>query len=287
MSRVLTAAATAFASLLLAPSAFASGDPETAALQVGLRQKGLYAGTVDGKLNPGTVAAVRKLQRQAGITVDGVPGQQTRSALGQYGKRSPLGRRTLVVGMRGWDVAALQFALAWHGFPSGNFDGAFGQATERALRQFQRWAGVRADGRAGSAVVTALKAPRPVCPLPLSAPVAAPQSDGFGPRGNRFHTGLDYRASTGTPVMSAAAGRVTFAGWSLGGWGYLVTVAHTGGTETAYAHLSRVSVRVGQRVSAGQRVGGVGSSGNSTGPHLHFEVRIRGAAVDPLTGLLR
>jgi peptidoglycan hydrolase-like protein with peptidoglycan-binding domain len=285
MSRVQTAAATLLAFFALAPNAFAAGDPETAALQVGLRQKGLYAGTVDGTLNSATVAAVRRLQRQAGITVDGVPGRQTRSALGQYGKRSPLGRRTLQRGMRGWDVAALQFALAWHGFPSGNFDGAFGHSTEQALRQFQRWAGVRADGRAGSAVVAALKTPLPVCPLPLSAPVAGPHSDLFGPRGNRFHTGLDYSAPTGTRVTSAAAGQVVHAGWSSGGWGYLVTVSHGSGTRTYYAHLSRVSVRVGQRVSVGQRVGSVGSSGNSTGPHLHFEVRVRGAAVDPLTGL--
>jgi murein DD-endopeptidase MepM/ murein hydrolase activator NlpD len=285
MSRVHTAAATAFAFFVLAPSAFAAGDPEIAALQVGLRQQGLYAGTVDGTLNSATVAAVRNLQRRAGITIDGVPGRRTRSALGRYGKSSPLGRRALVAGMRGWDVAALQFALAWHGFPSGTFDGAFGQSTERALRKFQRWSGLRADGRAGKAVVVALKAPLPVCPLPLSAPVSAPHSDRFGPRGNRFHTGLDYRASTGTPVSSAAAGRVTHAGWSTGGWGYLVGVAHAGGTETFYAHLSRVSVRVGQRVAVGQRVGTVGSSGHSTGPHLHFEVHVRGAAVDPLSGL--
>jgi murein DD-endopeptidase MepM/ murein hydrolase activator NlpD len=284
MSR-LTAAATAFAFFLLAPSAFAAGDPEIAALQVGLRQKGLYAGTVDGTLSPGTVAAVRRLQRQAGIVVDGVPGAQTKTALGRYGRSSPLGRRTLVTGMRGWDVAALQFALAWHGFPSGNFDGAFGASTERALREFQRWSGRRADGRAGKSVVAALRAPLPVCPLPLSPPVAGPYTDLFGPRGNRFHTGLDYRASTGTPVSSAAGGRVTQAGWSSGGFGYLVSVAHAGGTRTFYAHLSRVSVRVGQRVVVGQRIGSVGSSGHSTGPHLHFEVRVRGASVDPLSGL--
>jgi murein DD-endopeptidase MepM/ murein hydrolase activator NlpD len=285
MSRLQTAAATAFAFLMLAPSAFAAGDPEIAALQVGLRQKGLYAGTVDGTLSSRTVAAVRKLQRQAGITVDGVPGAQTKTALGRYGRSSPLGRRTLVAGMHGWDVAALQFALAWHGFPSGNLDGAFGASTERALRKFQRWSGLRPDGRGGKSVVAALKAPLPVCPLPLSPPVARPYSDLFGPRGNRFHTGLDYRASTGTPVFSAAAGRVTYAGWSPGGWGYLVTVAHARGTETAYAHLSRVSVRVGQRVAVGQRIGRVGASGHATGPHLHFEVRVRGAAVDPLSGL--
>ncbi len=277
-----TAAATVFAFLLLAPSAFAAGDPEIAALQVGLRQKNLYAGTVDGVLGGDTVIAVQKLQRRAGLQVDGVPGTQTKKALGRYGKRSPLGKRILASGMRGWDVAALQFALAWHGFPSGNLDGHFSGSTERALRKFQLWAGIPLDGRAGGSTVSALKAPVPTCPVSLASPVAAPYSDLFGPRGNRFHTGLDFPAASGTPVVAAASGRVTFAGRSTGGWGNLVTIAHPGGTRTLYAHLSRVGVRVGQRVQAGVRIGRVGSSGKSTGPHLHFEVLLRGAAVDPL-----
>ena len=280
-----TAAATVFASLLLAPSAFASGDPETAALQVGLRQKGLYSGTVDGVLGPGTQRGVRKLQQRAGLSVDGVPGHRTKSALGRFGKRAPLGNRALKVGMRGWDVAALQFALAWHGFPSGTIDGHLGARTATALRKFQRWAGVRSDGWAGSATFAALRQPLPTCPIFLAAPVAGRHTDVFGPRGNRFHTGIDYPGSRATPVAAAAAGRVTHAGWDAGGWGYLVTISHGDGVETMYAHLSRVTVRVGQRVAVGQRVGRIGSSGHATGPHLHFEVRVRGAAVDPLSAL--
>lgn len=280
-----TAVATVFVALLLAPSAFAVGDPEIAALQVGLRNRGLYGGSVDGVLGQTTVSAVRRLQRRAGIAVDGVPGLRTRTALGRYGHKAPLGRRMLAPGMRGWDVAALQFALAWHGFPSGSFDGIFGASTERALRKFQRWAGVPTDGRAAGSTVTALKAPAPSCPIGLASPVAGPYTDLFGPRGHRFHTGIDYPGTTATPVVAAAAGRVTFAGWSTGGWGYLVTVAHSNGVRTMYAHLSRVGVRVGQRVAVGQRIGRIGASGHATGPHLHFEVRLRGAAVDPLTGL--
>jgi murein DD-endopeptidase MepM/ murein hydrolase activator NlpD len=67
-----------------------------------------------------------------------------------------------------------------------------------------------------------------------------------------------------------------------GGWGYLVSIAHGNGIRTMYAHLSRIDVRVGARVAAGHQIGLVGSTGHSTGPHLHFEVRVRGAPVDPL-----
>jgi murein DD-endopeptidase MepM/ murein hydrolase activator NlpD len=280
-----TAAVTLFVALLLAPNALAAGDPEIAALQVGLRNRGLYAGSVDGVLSESTVSGIRRLQRRAGIPVDGVPGLKTRIALGRYGHRSPLGRRVLVAGMRGWDVAALQFALAWHGFPSGNFDGVLGDSTHRALMKFQRWAGLLANGRAGSSVVAALEAPLPVCPIGLVAPAAGPYTDFFGPRGNRFHSGIDYAGAMGTPVTAAASGRVTFAGWSWGGWGYLVTIAHARGVRTMYSHLSRVGVRIGQQVAAGQRIGRIGASGQATGPHLHFEVRLRDAAIDPLTGL--
>lgn len=281
-----TVLATVFTSLLLAPSAVAAGDPEVAALQVGLRTHGLYAGTVDGVLGAGTVQAVQRLQRKKGLAADGVPGPQTRQALGRYGKRAPFGRRVLVAGLRGWDVAALQFALAWHGFPSGAFDGILGPSTEQALFDFQRWSGLSVDGRAGPSVIGALKGSVPICPIALSSPMPGPYADLFGPRGNRFHTGIDYPAQRGAPVDAAASGLVTYAGWSAGGWGRLVTVTHSSGVRTMYAHLSRVAVRVGQRVEVGQRVGRVGSSGQASGPHLHFEVRLRGAAVDPLGGLL-
>ena len=105
--------------------------------------------------------------------------------------------------------------------------------------------------------------------------------DRFGPRGDRFHTGIDYPAQTGAPVVAAAAGRVTWAGWRTGGWGLLVVVDHGRGLRTLYAHLSRAHVVVGQRLLAGSLLGRVGASGRSSGPHLHFEARIRGAAVDP------
>src|SRR4029450_8880240 len=177
-----TAFSTVFASILLAPSAAAAGDPEIAALQVGLRSHGFYAGTGAGGPGGGPVQAVQRLQRKKGLAVDGVPGPQTRKALGRYGKRAPFGGRVLAAGSRGWDVAALQFALAWHGFPSGVFDGVFGASTDQALRLFQRWSGLGADGAGGPAVIRALRGPLPTCPISLASPMPGPLGDLFGPR---------------------------------------------------------------------------------------------------------
>jgi murein DD-endopeptidase MepM/ murein hydrolase activator NlpD len=260
------------------------GSPDVAALQVALRAKGIYAGVVDGVRGPETERAVRAFQRRAKIAADGVPGPQTRAALGRFA-RHHLGSRLLRSGFAGWDVAELQFQLAWHGFPSGVFDGRFGPRLEAAVRRFQLWARLAADGRAGPATLAALRAPAPAAPFALARPISAPIGDHFGPRGAAFHSGVDFPASAGTPVASAAAGRVSYAGWLPGGWGYLVAVAHRDGVRTMYAHLSRVDVRVGARIRAGTRVGLVGATGHATGPHLHFEVRVRGAAVDPLPAL--
>jgi murein DD-endopeptidase MepM/ murein hydrolase activator NlpD len=114
--------------------------------------------------------------------------------------------------------------------------------------------------------------------------VAPALGDRFGPRGDRFHAGIDITAPPGTPVYAAAPGRVTFVGWS-DGYGFLVVVTHARQERTFYAHLSRIDVRVGVWIDKGVRVGAVGATGDATGPHLHFEVRVRGAAVDPLLGL--
>jgi murein DD-endopeptidase MepM/ murein hydrolase activator NlpD len=115
----------------------------------------------------------------------------------------------------------------------------------------------------------------------LTAPIIG---DRFGPRGDRWHSGVDFPAPLGTPVYSARAGEVVWAGWR-GAYGFLVTVAHGRGERTMYAHLSRIDVRVGVRIGEGVRVGLIGASGDATGPHLHFEVRVRGAAVNPLRAL--
>ena len=112
-------------------------------------------------------------------------------------------------------------------------------------------------------------------------PVSGPVTSGFGMRWGRMHEGIDIAASIGTPVHAAAAGTVIYASW-MTGYGNLVVVDHGNGLATAYAHASALLVHVGQPVAQGQTVSLVGSTGNSTGPHLHFEVRVNGVAVDPL-----
>jgi peptidoglycan hydrolase-like protein with peptidoglycan-binding domain len=265
------------------PPASAS-DPSVAALQVGLHARGLYAGPIDGITGPATQQAIRKLQARARLDVDGVVGPKTRRALGHFA-RHRLGSRHLRVGSVGWDVASLQFQLAEHGFPSGNFDGIFGPHISSALRRFQEWAALKVDGVAGRATFQALATPPAKVPLPLAWPLTAPVvGDPFGPRGTRWHGGVDLPAPLGTPVYSAGSGEVVWAGWR-GDYGFLVTVAHGHGERSMYAHLSRIDVRVGVWIGAGVRVGLVGATGDATGPHLHFEVRVRGAAVDPLRAL--
>ena len=267
-----------------AGGASGAGSPNVAALQVGLRSHHLFAGTVDGVLGPDTEHALRRFQRRKGLSPDGVLGPRTRKAFGRYGRRGPLGRRDLAIGCRGWDVAALQFALAWHGFPSAVFDGVLGAHTDTALRKFQLRAGLDADGTAGPATYAALRRAVPRSPIKLLQPVGGAIGDGFGPRGNRFHAGIDIPAARGTQVGAAAAGRVVFA--AVGeGFGKLVVLEHAHGVRTRYAHLSRITVRVGEYVKARATVGLVGSTGEASGPHLHFEVLVRGANVDPWSAL--
>lgn len=109
----------------------------------------------------------------------------------------------------------------------------------------------------------------------------------FGRRGvfQRFHTGIDLAAPVGTPIYAARAGQVDTAGWSRYGYGLHVIINHGGAQETLYAHMSRIAVRPGQWVGRGELIGYVGSTGWSTGPHLHFEVRVGGAARNPMAYL--
>ncbi|HIK24751.1 MAG: peptidoglycan DD-metalloendopeptidase family protein [Thermosynechococcus sp. Uc] len=136
--------------------------------------------------------------------------------------------------------------------------------------------------------------PRGLPPLPrsgrLAYPVQAPLTSPFGWRihpilgTERFHSGVDFGADFGTLISAAEAGTVIFAGWS-GGYGQTVILDHGGGMTTLYAHAQRLLVREGQFVQQGQPIAEVGSTGLSTGPHLHFEVRLNGEPTDPLAYL--
>ena len=268
----------------VSPHAAARGRADVAALQVALRAATAYGGAVDGISGPGTVAAVRSVQSRAGLRTDGIAGPRTRKALGRSG-RHRYGSRPMRAGDVGWDVAALQFKLAVHGFPSASFDGALGPHSLAALERYQRWAGLPVDGIAGRATQHALRAPPPHSPVRLRWPLRAAVSSGFGPRWTGFHAGIDLPAATGAPVAAAGFGTVVFAGFHPSGWGNLVIVRHRFGLRTLYAHLSAIGVRVGQFVPAGGRIGRVGATGSADGPHLHFEILLRGANVDPLSAL--
>jgi murein DD-endopeptidase MepM/ murein hydrolase activator NlpD len=271
-------------SLLLPAAALGLGSSQVAAVQVALRARHLYWGDVDGIFGRSTKAAVVALQRRRGLPPNGAIGRQTLAALGPLAGPS-LGTRALAPGAIGGDVVELQFLLAWHGFPNGTFDGGFGPHVEAALLRFQRWADLPTVGIAGPATVAALHQPVPTCPLQLAWPLDVAVGDRFGPRGATFHPGIDLPAPTGTPVHAAAVGRVAFAGPTTGGYGNLVVVKHTDGVATMYAHLSRIAAYRGESVTVGTLLGFVGATGETTGPHLHFEVRVRGAAVDPLPSL--
>lgn len=118
----------------------------------------------------------------------------------------------------------------------------------------------------------------------LSWPAAGQISSPFGIRGYSFHPGMDICNAIGTPVHAAKAGLVVAAGWS-GGYGYAVDIDHGGGVVTRYGHCSRLLVAAGQKVEAGEEIALMGSTGHSTGPHVHFEVRIQGRAVNPASFL--
>ena len=129
---------------------------------------------------------------------------------------------------------------------------------------------------------------RTMAAVPVRKPIIGEidLSSGFGVRSDPFlgrpamHSGLDFRSETGDPVRATANGVVESAGWN-GGYGNMVEIDHGNGFSTRYGHMSKIEVKVGQQIKTGQVIGRVGSTGRSTGPHLHYETRVDGDAVDP------
>jgi murein DD-endopeptidase MepM/ murein hydrolase activator NlpD len=143
--------------------------------------------------------------------------------------------------------------------------------------------------QAQTAISQAERMKRIVNGLPLNRPMpeAFDTTSGFGTRSDPFtrglamHTGVDFRAPTGSPVRATAGGKVVEAGW-MGGYGNMVEIDHGNGLTSRYAHLSSIMVSAGDHVAKGATVGRVGSTGRSTGPHLHYETRIDGDPADPM-----
>jgi len=272
----------------------AASSARVAALQVALKNKGFYPVAVDGVRGPFTARGVRTFQRRRHLTVDGVAGPITRRALGRWG-RPRLGTRWVRQGLRGWDVAQLQFLLQRRGFSPGGVDGIAGPATAAAIMRFQQARSLGVDGIAGPATISAIRrsgssSPTtvPVGSVRFYRPVPGRIGDRFGaPRaGGRKHAGLDFPVGYGTTVTAAGVGTTIFAGWNSAGYGNLVVVQHRDGYTTWYAHLQRITSWVGENVQGGTRIGLVGSTGYSTGPHLHWELRRWNTPIDPMPYLL-
>jgi murein DD-endopeptidase MepM/ murein hydrolase activator NlpD len=190
-------------------------------------------------------------------------------------------------------VAALQ--RAGHG--PGRTDGLFGPLTEAAVRRAQQAAGIGVDGIAGPETLRALRGGEgagsgdsgsaPSGPARFLRPVPGPIGDPFGaPRNGYTHTGVDFPEPEGNPIAAAGVGTVIYAAYNGGGYGNLVVIQHRLGYTSWYGHMSRITAYVGEDVVGGTRFGYVGSTGDATGPHLHFEVRHYDTPINPVPLLL-
>jgi peptidoglycan hydrolase-like protein with peptidoglycan-binding domain len=286
--RGLGAAVLVVATIAVSGSRAEASPADVAALQSALQAMHLYAGYVDGIEGPLTRHGIVAFQRRRHLAADGIAGPRTRAALGWRG-RPALGSRVMAIGDRGWDVAAMQYLLQRAGHGPGRADGLFGPLTDAAVRRAQASAGIAVDGLAGPATIHALRGGTESAsgPVRFLRPVAGPIGDGFGaPRDGYTHTGVDFPVPYGRPVGAAGVGTTIFAGYNSGGYGNLVVIQHRLGFTSWYAHLSSITAWVGEPVVGGTLIGYVGSTGNSTGPHLHFEVRRYDTPIDPAPLLL-
>lgn len=207
----------------------------------------------------------------------------------------------LKVGMRGPLVRDMQRELRRRGRAIA-VDGQYGSGTVRAVRALQKRFRMPATGTADARFLRRLGL-QSLSVAGVSIPVQVTVSDvlpswvrmdiwptsgqvtsPFGVRWGRMHEGIDIASNAGPPVVAALAGTVSFAGWESG-YGNLVKINHGNGLETRYGHLASIAVAKGQPVATGTQVGVMGSTGRSTGTHLHFEVRVGGTPFNPLGAL--
>ncbi len=278
---------------LAAPAPADASPAKVAALQSALQALRLYDGYVDGLKGPLTRHGIRVFQHRRGLHVDGVVGPKTRRALGWRG-RPGLGSRVMRNGDKGWDVAALQFLLQRAGHGPGRADGLFGPLTRAAVVRAQEAAEIGVDGFAGPVTIRSLRSgaggdggEAPTGPVRFLRPVPGPIGDPFGaPRNGYTHTGVDFPEQEGTPIAAAGVGTVIYAAYNGGGYGNLVVIQHRLGYTSWYGHMSTITAYVGEDVVGGTRIGYVGSTGDATGPHLHFEVRHYDTPINPVPLLL-
>lgn len=279
---------------LVAPAPADASPAKVAALQSALQGLRLYSGFVDGLEGPLTRHGIRAFQHRRGLRVDGIAGPETRRALGWRG-RPGLGSRVMRYGDRGWDVAALQFLLQRAGHGPGRADGLFGPLTRAAVMRAQQAARIGVDGLAGPVTIRSLRSgaggdnsgEAPSGPVRFLRPVPGPIGDPFGaPRNGYTHTGVDFPEPEGTPIAAAGVGTVIYAAYNGGGYGNLVVIQHRLGYTSWYGHMSRITAYAGEDVVGGTRIGYVGSTGDATGPHLHFEVRHYDTPINPVPLLL-
>jgi Meckel syndrome type 1 protein len=256
------------------------------------RQLGIAA---DGVFGPVTQMAVQHFQASNGLDVDGVVGPATWTAL--FG----LEQAAAAAGARDGNVAVILRERTAAGVSSPADGPVDGSDTPRPDADAPAGSGPNGDGTArgiggdtsvsnGAPDDAAMPRTKPVSapapadgacgPLRLASPVKGTVTSPYGPRWGRNHDGLDIAAPSGTPIRAAECGIVSFAGVQSG-YGNMVCVKHSSRFETCYAHMTKYAVSQGQRVDQGQVIGYVGCTGNCTGPHLHFETRVDGAARDP------
>ena len=133
----------------------------------------------------------------------------------------------------------------------------------------------------GAKIINSSAPSAEVLGIGLVTPVSGVITSRFGTRASGYHTGLDIAAPVGTTIAAAAGGTVVFSGWDNYGLGYAVKISHGNGVETVYGHCSKLYVKTGQTVAAGEAIAAMGSTGNSTGSHLHLEIRVNGARQNP------